>query len=147
VKSKTQINKLRLKKSFLISIDNDSSIATEQPVNLLTPENSGVIIIQVETNEKDYITEIVDQNYKLYQQSFNTPIKTFHFLPPTSYQIRLVIDSNGNQKWDPGNFFKKQEPEPIVYYSNELKEQNVNIKANWELGPLLISYPINVDNP
>lgn len=137
---KSSIQKLLVKKSFFISVDNDSSAAQEQTINILTPENSGIIIVDVQTQEENYITQVLSNDYKVIQSSYNQPKTIFKNLPPANYLLRVIIDVNGNQQWDPGSFYKKQEPENVLYYVNEENEQSINIKANWELGPLLISY-------
>ena len=146
-KKSLPLNKLRLGKGFLISIDGDSNLTAAQTVAILSPETTGTILAQVSTTEKNYIVELLTQDNSIQQTVYNTANISITHLPPGNYQMRLIIDRNGNKKWDAGNFYKKEEPEPIVYYTDELKEQNINIKANWELGPLLISYPKHVDNP
>jgi hypothetical protein len=72
------------------------------------------------------------------QSRNNTPALSFEDLPPGDYQIRVILDLNADQSWTPGNFLKSQEPEPIHFYKNEKGSLQINIKANWELGPLLI---------
>lgn len=137
---KSSVQKLFIRQSFLISIDNDSSATMEQPVSVLQPETTGTIIVQTETEEENYITQILTNDYKVVQSTYNQPKSLFKNLPPGNYLIRLIVDSNGNKKWDTGSFYAKIEPEKIIYYLNEDKEFTTNIKANWELGPLLISY-------
>jgi hypothetical protein len=137
---KSTVQKLFIRKSFFISVDNDSSLAMEQPVSVLQPETTGTLIVDIQTKEESYLTQILTNDYKVVQTTYNQPKSIFKNLPPSNYLIRLIIDSNANKKWDPGSFYKKVEPEKIIYYINEEKELTTNIKANWELGPLLISY-------
>lgn len=140
------LNKLVFGKGAFISIENDSSAASEQTPKILQPEDAGIILVKVETEQLHFITQIVNADLSVEQSTIDQKESTFTNLPPASYQIRLVIDTNGNGKWDPGNFYKKEEPEPIVSYRSEKGETKVTIKANWELGPLLITYPQRVDN-
>lgn len=44
----------------------------------------------------------------------------FMDLPPNKYYARLVIDSNGNNKWDTGNYALGIQPEEVIYYPNAL---------------------------
>ena len=94
-------------------------------------------MVEVKSND-NIIIEMLEKGTKVVRSSFN-PKSRFENLPPGIYQIRVIIDRNQNGKWDPGNYFKRIEPEQIFYYQTEKGEQNVNIKANWELGPLLIT--------
>ncbi len=51
----------------------------------------------------------------------------FNTLEPTTYMIRVIFDSNGNQKWDTGNYLKKIQPERVSYYPDVIE-----MRANWE---------------
>jgi hypothetical protein len=48
--------------------------------------------------------------------------------PNGKYTRRLIEDTNGNYKWDTGNYEKKLQPEMVYYYP-----QLVELKALWEL--------------
>ena len=52
----------------------------------------------------------------------------FSNLDPGKYRVRLIYDDNGNDKWDPGNFLKKQMPEEVKYFPDVM-----DIKANWNI--------------
>ena len=63
--------------------------------------------------------------------------KTVRFadIVPGDYQIRLIIDSNNNGRWDPGNYFEKTVPEPVLYYRAIDGTTTIKgVKANWEIG-------------
>lgn len=55
-------------------------------------------------------------------------ILVFDNLNPGKYNIRVVIDSNKNGKWDTGNFLKKSQPEKVSYFPKV-----IDVRANWEL--------------
>ncbi len=57
------------------------------------------------------------------------PIKfEFNNLEPSKYLVRAIFDTNGNGKWDTGNYLKKAQPEQVTYYP-----QLIEVRANWEL--------------
>ena len=145
--SKSQINKLRLGKGAFVSIETDSSEATEAPATVLRSDNTGVIAVRVETTEQHYIVRLLNRDYSINQVAYNQNTVTFRNLAPGDYMLSLVIDQNNNQQWDPGSFYRREEPEPVIFYRNEEGTSTISIKANWELGPLLITYPEPVDNP
>lgn len=45
---------------------------------------------------------------------------------PGEYEVRLLSDTNGNGKWDPGNFKEKRQPEKAVSLFNKF-----SVRANW----------------
>ncbi|AYB30628.1 Ig-like domain-containing protein [Chryseolinea soli] len=133
-------NQFIIAKGTFISVELDSSAATRETLKPSTFEETGIIFIEVKTEEKNFVIQLLTKDFKLVASRTNTAKTSFEDLDPGDYTIRLIIDKNGDGKWSPGNFQLHQEPEPIVFYKNEKKSQSVNLKANWELGPLLISY-------
>jgi uncharacterized protein (DUF2141 family) len=134
------INKLSLGKGAFISIEQDSSNRITQPVKPQKFEDLGVIIIQTHLKTSNQVIQLLDKKNEVIASVKNKPNTTFDDLSPDDYTIRVIIDDNGNGVWDPGNYLKKQEPEKIIYYENENGDRVVKLKANFEIGPLLITY-------
>lgn len=145
-KDKDLINQLYFGHGAFISIEDDSSKQTSQQATFLREEETGIIFVNINTDAENFIVQLLDKNFQTIKTVYNIDNITFNNLNPGEYQIRLIIDRNANRRWDPGNYYKKIEPEEILFYRSEEGLQSVNIKANWELGPLLISSKQNVDN-
>jgi hypothetical protein len=121
--------------SAFISIENDSSKRLTQTIKPLKEADLSVINIEIKTDEEDFIVELVDNNFKLIKTSKNRRKVRFQDVTPGEYQIRLIIDQNKNGRWDPGNYFKKIEPEKIIYYRGMDGSTIIKgVKANWEIG-------------
>lgn len=137
-------NQLILPSGTFLSAEQDTSAYLQAGVTTLKPETTGTIFVEAAFDES-IIIQVLDKSYKVV--AYSTQLKSrFDNLPPGEYQIRVILDKDENQRWDPGNYFAKQEPEPIHYYRNEKGLSIVSIKANWELGPLLITPGKHVDN-
>ena len=54
----------------------------------------------------------------------------FEFInvPAGTYYLRLTIDTNGNGKWDTGNYSQHLQPEEVYYYPKKLR-----LRSNWDL--------------
>ncbi|WP_103069255.1 Ig-like domain-containing protein [Aquimarina sediminis] len=77
------------------------------------------VLVQI-TNEKEEV---------VIEKVVNTPeTLVFDHLNPNKYYIRVVFDSNGNGKWDTGNFLKGLQPEEIRYFA-----EPIDVRANWEI--------------
>ncbi|HEY9047342.1 MAG TPA: Ig-like domain-containing protein [Ohtaekwangia sp.] len=133
-------NELYFGRATFVSIELDSSKQTTEQLKPLQLEETGIIFTQIKTTEQNFIVELLDKSFKVIQSISNNPKSTFEDLSPAEYQIRLIIDKDKNGKWTPGNFLTNQEPEPIIFYRNEKGNPTINLKANWEVGPLLITY-------
>jgi hypothetical protein len=85
-------------------------------------------------NSKNLIIELLsgkDLN-KVIERQFISSSKTivFDLLEPKKYTIRAIFDENKNNKWDTGNYLKKQLAE-IVRYHKEIN--NAELRANYFL--------------
>ena len=72
--------------------------------------------------------EMVREIYASEPQQFE-----FNSLRPAIYFARIIFDTNGNGKWDTGNYLKKIQPEKVIYYS-----KTIEIRANWDLNETFI---------
>ncbi len=77
-----------------------------------------------------YQLQLVNENLQIIKQSTigKSGKCTFENITPANYKVRLLADSNNNNKWDTGEYWKKIQPEEFFYYP-----QPVQIRANWEL--------------
>lgn len=136
---KPRIIQLMLRPGAFISMAGDTSRLGTNKVQVVDPETRGIIIAQVAC-KTPFIIQLLDQNFKVVAEKQNVAQSRFDNLVPGTYQLRLLVDVNGNGYWDAGNFFTHTQPEPILFYHNDKDDPLISIKANWELGPLLITY-------
>jgi uncharacterized protein (DUF2141 family) len=130
--------KLTLAKSAFISAELDSLAKTEIDIKTIKPEDVAIVFYKIDSKE-NFIVQLVNKNQLIIQESKNKNSGSFNNLTPGNYQLKVIVDKNGNGKWDAGDYKKRTEPEKIIFYKNSKGELDINIKANWEVGPLLIS--------
>lgn len=129
------INELRFAKAAFLSIEGDTSAHNTQTIKPLYEKDLAIININIETNEPDFIVQLLNNRNEIIQFVRNQHRVRFTDVQPGDYKIRLIIDRNQNGRWDPGNYEKRIEPEPIVYYLAPDGSQNIKgVKANWEIG-------------
>lgn len=142
--SPIKINELNLRKSAFISVERDSSEATVQNIRPLAEQDLSIINVGIMTDEESFIVQLLDNNHKVVRQVRNQQRVRFTDVIPGDYQMRLIIDLNQNGRWDPGNYFQNQEPEPVVYYRAADGTTAIKgVKENWEIGTndeMLITY-------
>jgi len=138
--SKKTKTELILGKGTFISIESDSSKGLLQTIPTASKAETGTLLIEVQTKEPNYIVILTNAAGEILQELKNVKKHTFTFLPAQNYKLKVIIDRNNNGKWDPGNFFKRQEPEPIYFYQTADKKYDFPIRANWELGPIMLIF-------
>lgn len=127
-------------KGAFVSIDNDSTKARELKINLPRPKDMGTLSVQINTTEKHFELRLLDASGKLVKSIRDQKKYLFKYLKPAEYRISVVIDSNNNGQWDTAVYYKKSEPEKVVLYKNSENKYTFPIRANWEVGPLVISF-------
>jgi Tfp pilus assembly protein FimT len=133
-------NSLNPEKTYQLEIKDSS---TQSIYNQYNTEKSQLIIpkkkedfggIQIEnnaTNDSTILIQIVDSkeiNRIIYSNYLNNKTYKIEHLPPGTYKIRFIQDSNRNSQWDNGNINMLTQPEEIVYLKDE-----ITIKAYWDI--------------
>lgn len=75
------------------------------------------------------IVQLVDSKDGVkYEQFYQgaSPID-FRHISPGKYSLRVIFDSNNNQKYDTGNYLLKRKPERVSYYPNIIE-----VRAGWD---------------
>ena len=75
------------------------------------------------------IVQLTDAKGKVIYEQFADAPRMFDFrrINPTTYYLRVVFDTNGNRKWDTGNYLKKIQPERISY-----RPTPVDARTGWD---------------
>jgi hypothetical protein len=134
----TLYNHLILKRNAFISAEKDTLNTSTQAIKELKPEDVGILLYETETTHP-VVAELYNKN-KIVIKSQGNKGRFTNILRDT-YRLRAYIDTNHNGTWDWGNYYQKQEPEPVWHYYDK-DTRDIPIKANWEIGPLWIR-PVN----
>lgn len=140
VKETTPNPVLLFGKSAFVSIDNDSSKSQDLKITIPKIKETGSLSIEINTSEKHFTVQLLTTTGKLVKSIRDLKKYTFRFLAPAEYKIAVIVDTNNNLRWDAGNFYRKTEPERVILYHNSEKKYAFPIRANWEVGPLVINF-------
>ncbi|MBT1703120.1 Ig-like domain-containing domain [Chryseosolibacter indicus] len=132
-------NEFYIGKAAFISVELDSSNQTKQSISPSRYEDMGVIIVETKQSPDNTIIQLVDNQGNIIESTIKKSY-SFEDLQPSTYQLRIILDRNGNGVWDAGNYIRKEEPEEIFYWEDENGQREIKLKANFEIGPLLITY-------
>lgn len=119
---------IRFKKGAFISIEGDTLPETTYKYPILNPADFGTIRGTISNpSNHPFIVELLDKDYKTVIRRATSSPFVFKNIKPDTYRLRLILDSNRNDRWDTGNYLRKIQPEKIMVYPTELI-----IKANFE---------------
>jgi hypothetical protein len=86
--------------------------------------------VPIDYEVKDAKGKVIDSEYLE-----KDPIANFNLIQPGTFIVRIIYDTNGNKKWDTGNFLEKTQGEEVIYFPKE-----IDVRANWDVDqPFILS--------
>ncbi len=126
---------LRFGSSSFISAEYDSSLNISQDLSFIKSDKLGLISLTINTDETSFFVQLINSENEVVQQIRNQKEFDFEYITPGTYRIRILIDADQNGQWDNGNILTDTEPEPVIFYTQSTGEQELVLRANFELTP------------
>ncbi|MEE4256525.1 MAG: Ig-like domain-containing protein [Bacteroidales bacterium] len=116
--------------SVLTDIIGRSNDTTEFSFNTNSEEDFGLYVLHA-VNSSPYerlVVQLMTESEVILKENRVTSEESIRWesLVPGKYIIKAFADLNHNGKWDTGDFLKKRQPEPVVYFS-----EVIEIRAGW----------------
>lgn len=90
----------------------------------------------INTNKNPILVQLLTKDNLVVREQYLTDTNRFEFtkLEATTYKIQAIIDTNGNHRWDPGNYHENIQPELIFYYRDEeTGNDELILRGGWTL--------------
>ena len=127
--------RIKINKDAFTSVLGDTISVATITYPIADPENFGLVRGRVITKEPHYILELLDEQKTVVRRLRDVADYTFQIIKPGRYRMRLIIDTNNNNKWDTGRYEFRIPAEPIIYLRDVLI-----VKQNFELEDINITY-------
>ncbi len=90
----------------------------------------GSIILNLTNVQTPLIVQLLEKDKVVREQrTMENGKMTFGYLYPKTYQIKVIFDRNGNEKWDTGDYDKHRQPEKVSFYN----DNGTSVRANWDV--------------
>jgi uncharacterized protein (DUF2141 family) len=106
----------------------------EKKFYLNSEDDYGSIVISIKdtsNTDNNLILTLIDAQNKQPIKTISTKANSkgieFPNLKEGKYKLRLIIDSNSNNKWDKGNFDKNIKAEKVILYPNK-----ISVRKGWQ---------------
>ena len=106
------------------------STAQKQGFKVSSLDEYGTLLVNI-TNLQDenLLVQLLDAQDKMVKEvKAVNGVAEFYYLKPEKYYMRLIVDRNGNGRWDTGEYAKDQQAEEVYYYPGEIE-----CKAKWDI--------------
>ncbi len=87
-------------------------------VNIVSDKDSLPLLVQLLNAQDAVVKEVKAVN----------GVAEFYYLKPDKYYMRMIVDRNGNGKWDTGDYDKDQQAEEVYYYPGFIE-----CKEKWDM--------------
>ncbi|MEZ4900439.1 MAG: Ig-like domain-containing protein [Spirosomataceae bacterium] len=121
--------KIILPKATFFSIEGDTIPEHTYKLPIMLEDDYGTLEGEIRGIKDKFIVELLDDKMEVIKSLPNQTLFQFNFLKPNTYSVRVVIDKNGNGKWDIGDFKTRTLSEPIFFYPTPIK-----VKKNFVMG-------------
>jgi len=124
---------LKLEKGAIQSIYNQSSDTIVKYFRTTKQEDYSEITLQFDNVDpaNHYIVQLYKREDNIQREvSFQGDQQnglTIKHLRPQTYKLRVIVDQNNNERWDPGNYSRDKQPEQVIYYKGKIE-----VRKNWE---------------
>lgn len=119
------------------SVDADTNKVYSDTFTKKNPREHGTIdgqLVGDSSQTQNYIIQLLSESFEVIQELKNQTTFEFQFIEPGSYWLRVILDENGNGRWDGSDFKNKKQAEKII-----LTESPIKIRANWDIQDLKIN--------
>lgn len=143
--TENQSIKMDLKPGAFFSIENDTSSARIKNLQIFKLDDSGVINGSVHTDAPNFIVQLLNsRTLEVVQTKYNEAKFSFEYLNAGSYSLKVIIDTNGNGRWDIGNILERTQAEPVIYYIDDFTNTRIiELRKNWIIDDINVSYTVN----
>lgn len=137
--------RLVMDSAAFIGIYDHVSKAYDTKFNIPSLDSYGSLFVNVHGVEDTVvIVQMLSGDKPVRSARVKTGVAEFFFVKPGKYYLRLLIDRNGNGKWDEGDYDWARQPEDVYYYPGFL-----NVRARWDISQDwdVNAYPLNEQKP
>ncbi len=97
-------------------------------------EDYANLLVHVNVRDNAFVELLNGQDNVIMTAPVKNGSADFINITPGTYYLRLVLDNNGNGKWDTGNYAKHLQPEEVYYYPKKLKlRKNWDMEETWDI--------------
>ncbi len=119
------------------TVTNDSTVMLTRSYTQFDPAETGIITYELTPPTSDVIVQLISKDYATIREIKYEANSIFKDIPPGTYGLRILLDTNQDGQWSYGNINTNQEPEPVIVY-----DEFTELRANWEVN----IPPISIDN-
>lgn len=93
-------------------------------------DDYGTLLLNIPTmTDTTIVVQLLDAGDRVIKEvTTNQGVAEFYYVSPSTYYVRMYIDSNRNGEWDTGLYSANRQPETVYYFPKKIE-----VRAKWDL--------------
>ena len=136
---------VRIDSASIFSIYGKTNDSIDVKLKVRAEEEYGHLYIEISGVEGPGVGQLLNGSDQVVRQAILQDGELiFEDLKPDKYYLRYIEDTNGNGRWDSGNFAENLQPENVYYYPTFLElKKYMELKQSWNV----TSLPVEKQKP
>lgn len=118
---------LQIEEEAFVTVEDDHNEAMRFAYTFQNSQAYGTIKGTVTTQAPGFIIQLLSTDYQVVDEIKNERNYQFKEVAPGNYKLRVLVLQKPNAEWSFGNITKRIEPDPVLFYPEE-----VAMFAGWE---------------
>lgn len=120
---------LEIDSAAFVDIYGKVSPSFKQGFKVKSFDEYGTLLLNIPTmTDTTIVVQLLDAGDKIIKEvTTNQGVAEFYYVSPSTYYVRMYIDSNRNGEWDTGLYSANRQPETVCYFPKEIE-----IRAKWD---------------
>jgi len=120
---------LRIDTGAFVSMYGERSDAVVRSLKVRPLEEFSTLFVQLQPAPANAIIQLLDPSGRtVKEQPAPDGQAAFYFIMPGTYYLSLLVDTDGDGRWSPGDYDLQRQPEDVYFYPGA-----INLKADWEI--------------
>lgn len=120
---------LEIDSAAFVDIYGKVSLPFKQGFKVKSFDDYGTLLLNIPTmTDTTIVVQLLDAGDRVIKEvTTNQGVAEFYYVSPSTYYVRMYIDSNRNGEWDTGLYSANRQPETVYYFPKEIE-----IRAKWD---------------
>lgn len=120
---------LEIDSAAFVDIYGKVSLPFKQGFKVKSFDDYGTLLFNIPTmTDTTIVMQLLDAGDRVIKEvTTNQGVAEFYYVSPSTYYVRMYIDSNRNGEWDTGLYSANRQPETVYYFPKKIE-----VRAKWD---------------
>ena len=119
---------LQIDSAAFVGLSGKVNLKTKQDIRIPKMEEYGALFLILPDADPTAVIHFMNSDKVIRTIKVKDGRADLFYIDPGKYYLRMFNDSNGNGRWDTGNYAEGIQPEEVFYFPSDIQ-----VRANWDI--------------